>query len=247
MQTIDEAIIKMDAIVAHCREQNHCAGFFAVLYRHVTIRIKQGIDKKEFEDNVRMEKLDVIFALRFFDAYDAWMAEKPASLCWERAFEASNSSNYLVMQHLLLGINAHINLDLGIAAAQTMGTMPMAGLKADFDKINEILASLVDGVKSNILKVSPVFGLLTSLVRGKDELLLNFSIGMARDGAWKFAGEYYNAPNKEECIANRDIKIAQLAHHLTNPGKWLSFLVKIIRWGEYKSVGEKMKILERIQ
>jgi len=247
MRTIDEAIIKMDAIVAHCMEQNHRAGFFAVLYRHVTIRIKQGIDKKEFEDNARMEKLDVIFALRFFDAYDAWMVQKPTSQCWERAFDASTGNKYLVMQHLLLGINAHINLDLGIAAAQTMENQPLEGLKADFDKINDILASLVDGVKSNISKVSPIFGLLTTLARGKDELLLIFSIGVARDGAWKFAGEFYATPNKEDSIALRDVKIAQLAHHLTNPGKWLSFLVKIIRWGEYKSVGEKMKILERIQ
>lgn len=61
MQTIDQAILKMDTIVTHCREQNHNAGFFAVLYRHVTIRIKQGIDKKEFEDNAHMEKMDVIF------------------------------------------------------------------------------------------------------------------------------------------------------------------------------------------
>jgi hypothetical protein len=244
MRTIDEAIIKMDAIVTHCMEQNHRAGFFAVLYRHVTIRIKQGIDKKEFEDNARMERLDVIFALRFFDAYDAWMAQKPTSQCWERAFDAAASNKYLVMQHLLLGINAHINLDLGIAAAQTMENQPLEGLKADFDKINDILASLVDGVKNNISKVSPVFGLLTSLARGKDELLLNFSIGMARDGAWKFAGEYYNAHNKEVCIADRDIKIARLADRLIDPGKWVSFLVKIIRWGEYKSVSEKMKILE---
>jgi len=247
MQTIDDAIIKMDAIVTNCREQNHCAGFFAVLYRHVTIRIKQGIDKKEFEDNARMEKLDVIFAHRFFDAYDAWMTEQPASLCWERTFEASEKSKYLVMQHLLLGINAHINLDLGIAAAQTMENKPLEKLKADFDKINQILASMVDQIKRNISKVSPVFGLLTSLARGKDELLLNFSIGMARDGAWKFAREYYTSNSKENCIADRDIKIASLADRLTNPGKWLSFLVKIIRWGEYKSVGEKMVILERVQ
>lgn len=247
MRTIEEAIIKMDAIAAHCMEQNHRAGFFAVLYRHVKIRIKQGIDKKEFEDNARMEKLDVIFARRFFDAYDAWMEQKPTSQCWESAFAAAASSNYLVMQHLLLGINAHINLDLGIAAAQTMEGKPLEGLKADFDKINEILASLVDGVKSNISKISPIFGLLTTLIRGKDELLLNFSIAIARDGAWKFAGEFYSALNKEDCISGRDKKIARLAHRLTHPGKWISFLVKIIKWGEYKSVSEKMKILERIR
>jgi len=36
------------------------------------------------------------------------------------------------MQNLLLGMNAHINLDLGIAAVQTCGGADLIMLKDDF-------------------------------------------------------------------------------------------------------------------
>src|SRR5690606_20835257 len=107
-------------------------------------------------------------------------------------------------------------------------------------------SSMVDGVKANISKISPLFGLLISLANGKDEMLLNFSIGLARDGAWKFAGEYHICPDQPAEIANRDIKIAKIAHGLVNTGKWLSFLLSIIRFAEFRSDTRNMEILETI-
>lgn len=244
MKTIDEVLTQMDQIVAECHQRNSRIGYFAILYRHVTRRIKAGILAMEFEDNPRMEKLDVLFAGRFIDAYESWkMGQKPTQ-SWVEAFEASKSSSHLVLQHLFLGINTHINLDLGISAAETMETEPMAGIQNDFNKINSILAELVDGVKSNISMVSPIFGLLIPLAKGKDEMLLDFSIQMARDGAWKYAGEYYVAPDRVFLISNRDEKISSLARKLINPGKFLAFIIKIIGFAEWKSVSKTMDQLD---
>jgi hypothetical protein len=245
MPTIDEVIRKMDDIVAFCKKNELRAGYFAVLYRFVTIRIKEGIVNNEFEDNERMEMLDVLFAQRYFDAWNAWIANTPPTKSWQQAFDASGNSDCIVLQHLLLGINAHINLDLGISAAKTMKGKKIVDLKNDFDRINQILASLVDSIKSNIRKVSPVFGLLAVLAKGKDDMLMNFSIELARDGAWKFAGEYFRQPN-DQMIQIRDEKIAGLATGLVKHGKWISFLLKVIRWGEFRSVSRNMEILESV-
>jgi len=54
MSSIDSVIQKMDTIVAQCRRENLRAGYFAVLYRYVTLRIKQGIENNEFDDGGRM-------------------------------------------------------------------------------------------------------------------------------------------------------------------------------------------------
>jgi len=70
MKTIDEVLVRMDEIVEECKIRSSRLGYFAVLYRQVTRRIKEGIDLREFEDNARMELLDVLFAKRFFAAYD---------------------------------------------------------------------------------------------------------------------------------------------------------------------------------
>ncbi|MBB6328709.1 hypothetical protein FHS59_004368 [Algoriphagus iocasae] len=244
MKTIDEVLIRMDQIVSECKAGNSRVGYFAILYRHVTRRIKEGILKMEFEDNPRMEKLDVLFAGRFIDAYDLWKKGQKPTQSWMEAFEASKSSKHLVLQHLFLGINAHINLDLGISAAETVEKEPLEGIQKDFNQINSILAELVDGVKSNISKVSPVFGMLIPLAKGRDEMLLDFSIQLARDGAWKYAGEYYVANDRNFLIQDRDKNISKLAKKLINPGKFLAFIIKIVGFAEWKSVSKTMDQLD---
>src|SRR6056297_1250810 len=99
MGSIEQVIHKMDAIVEQCTRRNLRAGYFAVLYRLVTIRIKEEINAGHFDDNDRMEKLDTIFAQRFFDAFDAHYNDsgKPITQSWNRAFEAAESDRYIIM------------------------------------------------------------------------------------------------------------------------------------------------------
>lgn len=244
MKTIEEVLVRMDRIVDECKSSQSRIGYFAILYRQVTRRIKSGIVAQEFEDNERMEKLDVLFAGRFIDAYDQWKIGQKPTDSWFVAFKASEKSKHLIIQHLFLGINAHINLDLGISAADTMGVEPIAGIQNDFNKINAVLAELVDGVKSNISRVSPIFGWLIPLAKGRDEMLLNFSIQLARDGAWKYAGEYYACEDRPVSILERDTNITKLANKLINPGKFLLFIVKMVGFAEWKSVSNTMDQLD---
>lgn len=246
MQTIHDVLIRLDQIVEECKSKQSRIGYFAILYRQVTLRIRDGILASEFEDNARMEILDVLFAKRFIDAYELWKNGSKPTESWNIAFEASKSPGNLVLQHLFLGINAHINLDLGIAASETMLGKDLTGIQGDFNKINGVLAELVDEFKSNISTVSPIFGWLIPLAKGKDEMLLNFSIQIARDGAWKYAGEYHADVDKDFQIRDRDTNISKLAYKLINPGKFLAFIVKIVALAEWKSVSKTMDQLDKV-
>ncbi len=185
-----------------------------------------------------MERLDTIFAQRFFVAFDAYYndSEEPITQSWKYAFDAAQSSSFIVMQHMLLGINAHINLDLGIAAAQTMENENLELIHKDYNRVNDILASLIDDVTSNMSRISLFFGPMNRLAGNTDEMLVNFSIVLARDGAWKFAHKYNIAEDKSLAIQKRDAKIADLAKRLTQRGPFISFIIKIIRWGEFRSL-----------
>jgi hypothetical protein len=244
METIEDVLIRMDQIVTDCKNQQSRIGYFAILYRQVTRRVRDGILAGEFEDNPRMEQLDVHFAKRFLDAYTLWNAGQAPTESWKLVFDTSKNSGHLVLQHLFLGINAHINLDLGIAASETMSPQALAGIQGDFNRINALLAELVDGVKSNISVISPIFGWLIPLAKGRDELLIDFSIQVARNGAWKYAGEYHTDANKDFQIINRDKNISKLAQKLISPGKFLAFLVKIVSFAEWKTVSRTMEQLD---
>ncbi len=84
MKTIQEVLIRLDQIIAECQSEQSRIGYFAILYRQVTRRVRDGILADEFEDNPRMEILDVLFAKRFVDAYELWKsgAKPPKAGGW---------------------------------------------------------------------------------------------------------------------------------------------------------------------
>tara|TARA_R110002050_G_scaffold164602_3_gene294756 strand:- start:140 stop:892 length:753 start_codon:yes stop_codon:yes gene_type:complete len=244
---INEVIARLDNIIeAECANNSRMA-FFPILYRKVTVRIKQGILNNEFENNERMEKLDVLFANRYIDAYDCSGLKKPFTSSWKNAFEAAQTGKFLIMQHLLLGINAHINLDLGIAVAETVGEDgELMDFENDFNKINEILASMIADVEAKIISVSPLFGLLDKFGKGREDKLVNFSINIARDGAWLFANQYHISPDKEVELKNRDAVIAIIAEKIIKQkSRFLKFLVKTIYFFEKKDVPHIVAVLKK--
>lgn len=118
--TIDDVIQQLTAIVEWSKQNNARMGYFAALYRKVTIQVKKGIQENYFDNGPRMERLDVIFANRYIQACYQYQTGQTPTQSWVRAFNATQHWWPIVLQHLLLGMNAHINLDLGIAAAETV-------------------------------------------------------------------------------------------------------------------------------
>ena len=74
--SIDEVILKLDDIINESLRENDPLGYFAVLYQKVTIKVKTEIDNGFFEDNDRMEQLDIVFADRYLEAFHAYKANK---------------------------------------------------------------------------------------------------------------------------------------------------------------------------
>ena len=61
-QSIDDIVADLTEIVERAREDKSRIGYFAAMYRKVTLAIKEAIDVGEFEDAERMSRLDVVFA-----------------------------------------------------------------------------------------------------------------------------------------------------------------------------------------
>ncbi|MBW1297618.1 DUF5995 family protein [Aquimarina litoralis] len=240
--TIEDVITSLDDIIATSKEENNPLGYFAALYRRVTIRVKEGIEEDLFEDGERMETLDVVFAKRYIDAYTVYQKSKPVTDSWKIAFDVSEKYWPIVIQHLLVGINAHINLDLGIAAAKISQGKNIDDLKGDFDKINEILASLVTEVENDLAEIWPTFRKMLKRLGNVDNFLINFSMELARDGAWQFAKDLANSSNDtfDTMISDRDQKVTDKAFIITNPGWKIRIVLGIMRIAERGSVSDKI-------
>ncbi|MDQ6904227.1 MAG: DUF5995 family protein [Bacteroidota bacterium] len=244
--TIDEVIIHLEKIIDWSKANNNAAGYFATLYHKVTCKVKECISKNEFEDGARMEKLDVTFANRYLTAFNFWISDKQNTSSWKTAFDSVSDNSSIVLQHLLLGMNAHINLDLGIVTVQVMKGLPLDDIKNDFNSINAILSAMTDNIEGCLTKINPLMKLLNLEIFNFDEMLVQFSITTARDGAWQFANELNGKANQdyENCIVARDERIVQLANSIAKPhGLILKVILKIIRLFEKKKVSKVIDFL----
>ncbi|MEO8436583.1 MAG: DUF5995 family protein [Pyrinomonadaceae bacterium] len=52
-QTIDEVLAQLGEVIHRARQQSDRLGYFATLYRNVTLRVKEGIAAGLFEDGTR--------------------------------------------------------------------------------------------------------------------------------------------------------------------------------------------------
>ena len=235
--SIDQLLARMDDRLERAVLANDPAGYFCAVYRAVTARVRDGLHAGEFDDNDRMERFDVTFGRLYVDAAAAYEAGRPTSRSWDVAF-AHTRRPLLVMQHVLLGMNAHINLDLGIAAAEAAADGDVAALRTDFERINEVLAEMVDRMQAAVAAVSPWTAAVDRVGLRLDEALATWSLAHARGCAWDFATELVaDEQGWEARVAARDAVVARLGTAIARPGWLTRAAIGVARRRERDDVG----------
>src|SRR5688572_28474761 len=221
-QTIDEVLVELDQIVLRARQDRSRLGYFATLYRNVTIKVKEGIAAGLFENGARMERFDVAFANRYLSAFDSFRAGQPTSTCWVVAFESAAKWRPIILQHMLVGMNAHINFDLGIAAQAVAPGPELPSLEHDFNLINGILSSMVAKVRSDVAEVSPWISFLGRIDSSGQANLIRFSLDKARAGAWLVANLVNSTPPDQlpRKLSILDEGVAKLGSLVASPWEW---------------------------
>ena len=243
---IDEVIQNLDRIIDWAAANKSRLGYFPALYRKVTLQVARGISQGQFDEPSRMERLAVSFANRYLEAFGQYRQGQSVSACWRLSFETATAWWPIVLQHLLLGINAHINLDLAVAAAETSPGPALPALKNDFNRINSILAALVEDVKTELTAVWPLLGLLDRLSGHSDDVLIHFSMTKARDCAWQAAERLAaaNPADHDDLVKQLDNRVLALGGLVRRPGFLAGATTRLIRLGERKTVSEVIEILK---
>lgn len=247
--TIDEVIDHLDEIIQWASAEKSRIGYFAALYKGVTIKVREGIANGLFQDGPRMERLDVIFANRYLEAVRTYRAGNNPSRSWLFALESATGARPLVLQHLLLGINAHINLDLGVAAAEVSKGSELNELQRDFRTINDILSSRVSVVQAQIGRVSPLIPLLRRIDPTAHRAAINFSIERAREQAWTVAELLSYIPSSAwpSRIDVLDRTTTSLGRLVRNPPGWvLNAGLGLIRIFESHNIRHIIEVLQDI-
>ncbi len=242
---IDEVIARLEALLAGFRSGASRLGYFPALYLKVTRAVRDGIRAGRFSDGPRMDRFDTVFANRYLAALAAWQAGEPCSETWRVAFEAAGRWRPTILQHLLLGMVAHIQLDLGVAAAEVASGPALAELKGDFLAINQILGELTGPVQDGLDRMSPWMAVLDLAAGNLDEALARFGMDAVRDGAWGFAERLATLDGEARAAAIRtaDAAVAANARLLARPLPVMALLCLVVRIPE---TGDPRKVIEAL-
>lgn len=237
VDSIDEVIDQLEAFIDHAIATDNRMGYFASLYCAVTKEVKCGIERGRFDDGARMEALDVNFANYFF------RATYISSEVWESAFTAAQLPRYVLLQHLLLGMNAHINFDLALAVKESVGAYEMADLLRDYEEINSILIEQIDTMQERVNQSWWVYRVLDYIALRFDEALVGFSLIKARESAWENALKMQRAQNQDVVVNSMQNLTLSFAKAIKEPKGLIKLLVWLNHLFEPKSVSNLIGII----
>ena len=217
--------------MAAARSRGDRLGWFAAMYGQTTRTVRDQVAAGRFDDPERMCRFVERFAARYMGPLAAWQAGLPVPKSWRIAFQAAGERDTVILQHLLLGINAHVNLDLAVVAAESCPGDEIEGLRDDFLRVNDILGALMPGVRACIGRFSPLLDVLDRVGGGEDDEVLNFSVKVARDEAWSQAltlAPVDDPTRRQAMVDSLDRRVAVLGKLVATPGSLLQRAVDVV-------------------
>jgi len=246
---VDDVVRLLTEVLDRARLAGHRRGYFAAVYRQMSVAVQDAIRCGYFNDGPRMSRFTAAFANRYLDALDAFQAARPPTRSWQASFAGNERRDRLILQQVVLGINAHVNLDLGVAAAEVAPGGDIHLLRGDFERINSIIGGLLDAVQEAVGAFSPLVDLLWRVSDRPGDEVLNFSFKVARDEAWRHAVVLAALPAAERpgVIDSFDRAAAVLARLVVDPGGILGRTVSIVKHTEHEDVRAVIDALAAVE
>ena len=218
----------LEAIVAGCRARRSRAGYFAALQTHLPPALDAAVHANEFDDPEAVVRLyDALFQRH----RDAWLAHERGAACpaaWAIAFTVGARREPHVAQHLLLGMNAHVALDLPVALAEAVGQERMTIFDADFERCGRLAGSLGAAVVADVLGGGPRDRLRRRAGSARDAL----AMGATRARAWEDGRRLAMLPGdaRRRAIAALADDAAARARAIATPAgptRWLGYAISV--------------------
>ncbi|MBE0643785.1 MAG: hypothetical protein IH600_06865 [Bacteroidetes bacterium] len=200
---------------------------FLRCYSMMTANMHAGIDGAVFRDADWVWRLLGRFAEYYFEALDQWERDPVlAPKVWQLAHESTRRSDATILQHLLLGVNAHINYDLVLTVAELLDaewpamTHPERDFRYDdYCRVNAVIADTIDQVQDEVIAPAmPLSAVFDVLLGRLDEMLISRMIASWRDRTWVFAVRLLEAPDpaaRQAIVAEVEESALRMAQQLS--------------------------------
>ena len=250
-ETIDDVVHTLGQIVDWSIKAESHIGYFAALYKRITLAIHQAVGDGVFDNGRLIEELDVAFGRRYFNALNAYFYPdkyQDLTLPWGVTFVGDQDDQAIILQHMLAGLNAHITFDLGLGLLAVAGNS-LDMLTGDYHRVNDVLCAQIPGIVKVVDQLSPDLRWARWLI--PDEIgVLKQELTRLREGAWLFA--IYMAMHRQSArdkALHQEAWTAALSSWYLQPsGRWSPFprLIRVIAKHESNDVASNIRALEEI-
>jgi hypothetical protein len=194
--SIDEVVAVMQERLDELGpEQAHRREFLGT-YQRTTVAVGKAVGDGVFEDGPWVEAWDVAFANLYLAALDADLGGGRVPRPWRLAFEAPQGLKPL--QHVLLGINAHINYDLPQALLAVISDEEFSNpvildrRRRDHERIDGVLSARVAAEDHELAAVT-ARSLLDRVLRPLNQRASRRFLREARQKVWHNTTELQRA------------------------------------------------------
>ena len=183
----------MQSQVKQWEESADARAVFLRCYMMMTENMVVALQGNEFKDPPWVDTLLRRFAERYFDALDAYETQAVTTpAAWKLAHDTSRT-DALVLQKLLLGVNAHINYDLVLTLADLLQPewaelheMERGARYFDFCYVNDVIGRTIDVVQDTLLEpLMPGMDIVDAMMGRLDEAFVSRMITSWRDNVWE--------------------------------------------------------------
>ncbi len=131
---------------------------FLACYQRMTENMLSAVARHDFFDPDWVAHLIGSFADYYFTALAAWERDQGGPAVWQYTFTFAKRQNASVAQHLLLGVNAHINCDLVLVLDDLLHQeWPLLSVEqqhqrhADYLAVNRVIEQTIDRCRMKLL------------------------------------------------------------------------------------------------
>lgn len=175
--------------------QEDARAIFLHCYCRMTRNMLIAIEGQRFHDNEWVSRLLHRFAEYYFEALTCYDCGDPVPIIWQYPHQRAREGRLHTLQHLLLGVNAHINYDLVLTLHEILAPeWPRLSASAKKERyedhclVNTIIAESIDEVQDEVIeKYSPGMDWVDKLMGRLDEQLIAALIRRWRNRVWERA------------------------------------------------------------
>ncbi len=211
-----EMVSRMDSLAKEWEERNDKRGIFLRCYCMMTENMVIALEEQRFLDGDWVAGMVHRFAEYYFDALACFDCGEEVPETWRFVHHAAEQEDLHVLQHLLLGVNAHINYDLVLTLYEIL--KPEWSRLSESDKqkryqdhilVNTIIGETIDKVQDEVVeKHAPRMDLIDKLMGRLDERLITGLIRRWRKSVWQHTLELLNSSGDSQ-VQDRIQKVEQ--------------------------------------